>query len=62
MDPTGTLYSWLCNNKWETNFRLDLAGFYESRYIIDVSSDFTDPQKALVNLNDNNFGAVVLRK
>ncbi|MCC6860786.1 MAG: hypothetical protein IT158_19620, partial [Bryobacterales bacterium] len=32
IEPTGPAYSWLCNNKWETNYRLSCEGFYEFRY------------------------------
>ena len=28
--------SWPMNNFWETNFKVDLGGFYEFRYILDV--------------------------
>ncbi|EFR98040.1 conserved hypothetical protein, partial [Listeria ivanovii FSL F6-596] len=28
------LYVWLMNNFWETNFKVDLAGFYEFRYTL----------------------------
>lgn len=30
------VYSWPMNNFWETNFKVDLGGFYEFRYILDV--------------------------
>lgn len=30
----GTTYSWVMNNFWETNFKVDLGGFYEFSYTI----------------------------
>ena len=35
-EPTGTFYSWLTNNKWETNFPRYVGGLYEFRYHIEV--------------------------
>ncbi|WP_026506528.1 hypothetical protein [Butyrivibrio sp. MC2013] len=38
------VYSWPMNNFWETNFKVDLAGFYEFRYslIVDEGSSVAD--------------------
>ena len=36
IEPTGPLYSWLTNNKWETNFRLSCGGAYDFRYVIQM--------------------------
>lgn len=33
--PQGTLYSWLTNNKWSTNFNTSCGGFFEFNYIIE---------------------------
>ncbi|MCR4960264.1 MAG: hypothetical protein K6A74_02330 [Lachnospiraceae bacterium] len=33
------VFSWPMNNFWETNFKVDLAGFYEFRYILTVSEE-----------------------
>lgn len=30
------LYVWVMNNFWETNFKVDLAGFYEFRYTLSI--------------------------
>jgi hypothetical protein len=30
------LYAWLMNNFWETNFRVDLGGFYEFSFVLGV--------------------------
>lgn len=33
------VYSWPMNNFWETNFKVDLGGFYEFRYILQVKEN-----------------------
>ena len=38
------VFSWAMNNFWETNFKVDLGGFYEFRYSVEV----TEPQSAKV--------------
>lgn len=35
------VYSWVMNNFWETNFRADLAGFYDFRYTVLCAEDKT---------------------
>lgn len=52
----GALYSWITNNKWETNFRAQCAGFLESRYRIGFGGD---PQE---KLEENEYDFLVLRK
>ena len=62
IDPSGTFYSWLCNNKWETNFRADCGGFYEFRFVIECSQKFTNPRLALESVKNNSYEALVVRK
>lgn len=57
-ENTGDLYSWLTNNKWETNFRTQCAGFLESRYCIAVGEG-TDIG---AQLEENEYDFLVLRK
>ena len=38
---TGTLYSWLTNNKWETNFKSECSGCHESRYLLQAITPAT---------------------
>ena len=38
IQPMGALFSWLTNNKWETNFRLLMGGAYEFRYRIEAAA------------------------
>ena len=33
------MFSWVMNNYWETNFKVDLGGFYEFRYSVSVARD-----------------------
>lgn len=42
------VYSWPMNNFWETNFKVDLAGFYEFRYLFTVN-DNADEKETFVN-------------
>ncbi|HIT34795.1 MAG TPA: hypothetical protein IAC31_09275 [Candidatus Faecousia intestinigallinarum] len=45
------VYSWVMNNTWETNFRMDLSGFGEFRYSLWLS-ETTDPQAAMEELTE----------
>lgn len=47
IEPNGPIYSWLTNNKWETNFRLSCGGRFEFRYLIQAGPDLADTTKAL---------------
>lgn len=62
IEPTGSLYSWLCNNKWQTNFKAGCGGFYEFRYIVEVNRDFTSHHKALEKCKSHNYPFVSIRK
>jgi hypothetical protein len=61
IEPTGPLYSWLTNNKWETNFRLTCGGRFEFRYALEVSPRFADPAEALAACRANAMPPVVIR-
>ena len=49
------VYSWPMNNFWETNFKVDLGGFYEFRYILDVEEKKTVEQ-VFDNMRAENQG------
>jgi len=34
IDPGGTLYSWVCNNHWETNYKAGQEGPLSFRYVL----------------------------
>lgn len=53
------IYSWVMNNKWETNFKMDLSGFGEYLYSIWLSNE-TDPEKAMDELKENTFDPYVM--
>ena len=52
------VWSWLMNNTWETNFKLDLSGFAEYRYTLWLTEE-TDPERALDSLHEQMFAPVV---
>lgn len=48
------VYSWVMNNTWETNFKMDLSGFSEFSYTL-WRSEETDPKKAVAELDERCF-------
>lgn len=60
-DKVGPVYSWMTNNKWETNFRTQCAGYLESRYVIEMDSGLKDPKNGLKVLESNEHDLLVLR-
>ncbi|MGN0315052.1 MAG: hypothetical protein ACI4EG_09730 [Fusicatenibacter sp.] len=59
IDPRGPLFSWIVNNKWETNFRIDCAGFLENRYVITIGNENSNPEEMLEHAD---VEPLVLRK
>lgn len=53
------IYSWIMNNIWETNFKLDLSGFGEFNYSL-LLSDETNPESAMDILKGNRFPPYVI--
>ena len=51
-DTSGPIYSWLCNNKWETNFRTQCAGYLESRYIIEMGAEVKENGRQVLESNE----------
>lgn len=51
------LYSWVMNNTWETNFKMDLSGFGEFCYSLEWSGS-TDPKDCMEELADRDLGMV----
>lgn len=51
------IYSWIMNNTWETNFKMDLSGFCEYCYTLSLS-DSTEPQKAVDEMADTTLGTL----
>ena len=53
------LYSWVMNNNWETNFKMDLSGFCQYDYSLWLP-DISDPEQAMDELHEQLFDPYVL--
>lgn len=49
------IYSWIMNNTWETNFKMDLSGFYEFHYSLELSQAKT-PEECFQQMENSNLG------
>lgn len=58
-DNRRPVYSWLMNNCWETNFKMDLSGFCEYRYSLWLTRE-QDGERAMEELKERTFDPVVL--
>lgn len=58
-DNKQPIYSWVMNNTWETNFKMDLSGFASFEYSLWLS-DETDPESAMNLLRELRFDPYVL--
>ncbi len=52
------VYSWIMNNTWETNFKMDLSGFGEFSYALELREN-TGLHEDLDRLSDNDLGPAV---
>ncbi len=50
------VYSWIMNNFWETNFKVDLSGFYEFDYQLYLVSEQQNPKQLLEKCQQLNQG------
>lgn len=50
------VYSWIMNNFWETNFKVDLSGFYEFDYQLYLVSEQQNPKRLLEKCQQLNQG------
>lgn len=50
------VYSWIMNNTWETNFKMDLSGFGEFRYCLELREGSLTEN--LQQLQENDMGVV----
>ncbi|MBP1043477.1 hypothetical protein I6N95_20850 [Vagococcus sp. BWB3-3] len=53
------VYSWPMNNFWETNFKVDLSGFYEFDYQLYLMSDQT-PAELIEKATELNEGIITI--
>ena len=51
------VYSWIMNNTWETNFRMDLSGFHEYSYALQLV-DAKSPQECFESLENIHYGTL----
>lgn len=51
------VYSWIMNNTWETNFKMDLSGITEFCYTLDLIKT-TSAEQSFQKMKDNGFGVV----
>lgn len=58
-DNRRPVYSWVMNNIWETNFKMDLSGFGEYRYSLWLS-DAADGKTAMNMLKEKTYDPYVL--
>ena len=61
IEPVGPLYSWLTNNKWETNFRLSCGGAYDFRYAIQMDAAFASAVQGAERVRVLNYPPLVMR-
>lgn len=62
IEATGTMYSWLTNNKWETNFKIHCGGLYDFRYRIEFGAALRDDQEAYEKIYSNSYEFLAIRK
>lgn len=58
-DNKRPVYSWVMNNIWETNFKMDLSGFCEYTYSLWLSEE-KDPEEAMTQVKERTFDPYVL--
>lgn len=61
IDPAGTMYSWLTNNKWETNFKIQCGGMYDFRYRLEFGHQQADDQQAYDTIYRNSYELISVR-
>ena len=57
----GCAYSWILNNKWNTNFKTECSGCHESRYVLELVNDLQGPQGCQSVMERNDHAPLVLR-
>ncbi|MBE5965555.1 MAG: hypothetical protein E7255_01045 [Lachnospiraceae bacterium] len=51
------VYSWIMNNTWETNFKMDLSGITEFCYTLDLIKT-TNAEQSFQKMKDEGYGVV----
>ena len=58
-DNLRPVYSWVMNNTWETNFKMDLSGFCEFQYILTLTEG-KNPEEVMDDLHELSLPPVIL--
>lgn len=53
------LHSWIMNNTWETNFKMDLGGYSEFCYILSLT-ETTNLSEVMEEIKEQEYGAMTL--
>jgi hypothetical protein len=56
-----SMYAWVLNNYWETNFKATLGGFYEFRYMIEWGPSLCSAEQAIARCRSMCGGLVSFR-
>ena len=56
------LFAWLAGNFWETNFRAEIGGCHEWRFVVTWGADLADPARARDRLADLALGLRAVRQ
>ncbi len=59
-DNIRPVYSWIMNNTWETNFKMDLSGFCEFRYSLLLTREKGTAEEVMDQLREISFQPVTL--
>lgn len=54
------MYSWPMNNYWETNFKVDLSGFYEFKYSLVMANNMMAIEDVDALLDTEHLGLIVV--
>lgn len=54
------VYSWVMNNFWETNFKVDLSGFYEFKYTVFISENIDKITELDKKMDQINQGIITI--
>jgi hypothetical protein len=60
-DGRGPLYSWITNNKWQTNTRYRTGGAYEMRYRISAGAELNRPEAAVKRCQEMSGSLIAMR-
>ncbi|MBQ2954094.1 MAG: hypothetical protein IJE07_11245 [Clostridia bacterium] len=59
--PSGPVYAWLTNNKWDTNFRRLTGGAYSFRYVLEAGAHLLPEESAFRRCRENAMELLTIR-